>query len=469
MVLLLEAKDAEEWEYRGEGAANVVMVYHGTSLDFLGKVLRVQKTAPMVPNGCSLEMNASLLSTEEQALWSDLREVVAVNLKELLAQAYAQHVIGSLLGSDHVDPGTPVCVSKEFLEALDQNIYDRRPSWRIEATKINLQSGFALLMSDHASFSQGLNGATQCISVEIKPKCGFLPCSKFISSENHLKRSVSRFAMHQHLKFSQQKVACISKYSPLDLFSESRDRIHQAIGELFETPQNNLRIFLNGSLVFGGLGGYAEEGLLNGSITELAVKNLEGLLENVISCQKGECMACFKDLITESLLQSGILSKLLQVQKMDMYDIEGAVHAYFNIIKEPCQICTHSSEEEGNISITEKKTAMPNEPMKKCTEENYSFIDSLSSENKSNPDNHMQNHIHEYFNSLSLEESRKIVRDFLIATTAKDCSLMLTFQPVHQHAMDVNSLDGNNLIYLTATNQTFRYKACGLVDALLFP
>lgn len=419
-MFLLEAKDAEDWGYRGEGAANVVMGYHGTSPEFIGKVLRVQKASPDKPNCSSLEKDAPLLSVEEQVLWSELQEVVASNSKEILAQGYAQHVIGPLLGSDHVDPGTRVCVSKEFLEALDQNIYKERPEWRIRDSRINVQSGLALLMSDHASFSQGLDGAAPCISVEIKPKCGFLPCSSFISSENHLKRLVSRFLMHQHLKLSQKEVASISKYCPTDLFSESRDRIHQAIVGLLETPQNNLRIFLNGSLVFGGLGGYAEEGLLDGSITEQAVQYLEDILEDVMTCQKGERMSCFKDLITESLIETRMLSKLLAVQKMDLYDIEGTIHAYFNIMRKPCQICTCSSDES---------------------------------------DSQMQTHIHDYFTSLSLEESRRVVRDFLVATTAKDCSLMLTFQPVNHDATDVNSLDGNNMMHFTATNQTFRFKA----------
>ncbi|XP_057841062.2 inositol-pentakisphosphate 2-kinase isoform X2 [Cryptomeria japonica] len=383
MVFLLEAKDAEEWGYRGEGAANVVMGYRGTSPEFVGKVLRVKKASPDKPNHSSSEKSAPLLSVEEQVLWSELQELVSSNSKEILAQGYAQHVIGPLLGSDHVDPGTLVCVSKEFLEALDQNIYKKRPEWRIRDTRINLQSGYALLMSDHATFSQGLDGAAPCISVEIK-------------------------------------VASISKYCPIDLFSESRDRIHQAIGGLLEIPQNNLWIFLNGSLIFGGLGGYAEEGLLNGSITEQAVQNLEDILENVMTCQKGEQMTCFKDLITESILETRMLSKLLAVQKMDLYDIEGAIHEYFNIIRKPCQICTCSSDES---------------------------------------DNQMHNHIHDYFTSLSLEESRRIVCDFLVATTAKDCSLMLTFQPVNHDGTNVNSSDVNNMMHFTATKQTFRFKA----------
>lgn len=40
----------------------------------------------------------------------------------------------------------------------------------------------------------------------MQPKCGFLPISKFIADENSVKRSVTRFKMHQALKFHQGKV-----------------------------------------------------------------------------------------------------------------------------------------------------------------------------------------------------------------------------------------------------------------------
>eukprot|EP01018_Ginkgo_biloba_P008467 Gb_08527 [translate_table: standard] len=325
-------------------------------------------------------------------------------------------------------------VSKGFLEALEESICNQRPAWRIEAAKIDLQSDFALLISDHSLFLQGPYNFSPCISIEIKPKCGFLPCSRFISAGNHMKKCVSRFAMHQCLKLAQGQISCISKYSPLDLFSESRDRIHAAINGLFETPQNNLRIFLNGSLILGGLGDYAEHEVSNGSITDSIDKNLEDAFEILMPCQKGDQVACIQELVIETLFKTRILSQLLAVQKMDLYDIEGAIHAYYNIIGKPCDVCTRSSEARNTQNAGK---IMSDESMNAHTREDYSYL-----------------------HSLSMEESRNIVRDYLIAATAKDCSLMLTFQPLPDDFTTGNSHDGSNVVYLPSTKQVFRYKAC---------
>lgn len=472
MLSLSEAKNAEEWDYKGEGAANVIVLYCGTSPDFVGKVLRVKKAPIKFLKDSHLRNKAPVLSVEEQSIWSGWKEVVEANSKEILAQAYVQHVIGPLLGSQYVDPGTLIHVSEGFLEALEQKISNKRPAWRIEDAKIDTQSDFALLMSDHSLSLRGPSDTTPCISIEIKPKCGFLPSSRFISEENHIKRLVSRFAMHQHLKFSEQKISCISKYSPLDLFSESHDRIHRAIEGLFETPQNNLRIFLNGSLVFGGLGGYAEQELCDGPIVNSLARELEDTLENVIACQSGERVKFFKDLVTETLLRTRILSQLLEVQKMDMYDIEGAIHAYYNVIQVPCHVCTHSVSKAGNLNQAEKIEINPDEPIEKDMQEKISDLHFPYSTTESLSEEPMEKHTQGNFSylytpknecshlhSLSIEESRRIVRDYLLATTAKDCSLMLTFQPVAHYSTEVNALDGNDVIYLSSSKQAFRYKA----------
>jgi inositol-pentakisphosphate 2-kinase len=112
-----------------------------------------------------------------------------------------------------------------------------------------------MILSDHSLFGQSALKGEPCISVEIKPKCGFVPDSIYIADSNSIKRSVSRFEMHQALKLDQHLISEKSKYDPLALFSGSRDMIHEAVKAIYSTPQNNFRVFLNGSLVFGGLGG----------------------------------------------------------------------------------------------------------------------------------------------------------------------------------------------------------------------
>jgi inositol-pentakisphosphate 2-kinase len=56
--------------------------------------------------------------------------------------------------------------------------------------------------------------------------------------------------------------------------------------------------------------------------------------------------------------------------------------------------------------------------------------------------------------SLPLDKSCKIVRDFLIAATAKDCSLMMCFRPRECGTTEYDS------VFLSSVNRTYDYKVC---------
>eukprot|EP00252_Welwitschia_mirabilis_P023919 TRINITY_DN6898_c0_g1_i1.p1 TRINITY_DN6898_c0_g1~~TRINITY_DN6898_c0_g1_i1.p1 ORF type:complete len:497 (+),score=87.95 TRINITY_DN6898_c0_g1_i1:124-1614(+) len=459
----LDEKDAEEWSYKGEGGANVILQYCGTSPDFIGKVLRLQKVSLKSLNDRGSNKDSPILSTTEQDIWEDLQEAASAKSKEILAQAYINYIVGPLLGFEYVDPGIIISVSKGFLDAVEQNIDDKRPAWRSDSSKINHDVDFALLMSDHSLMPRSPSALAPCISIEIKPKCGVLPTSKYISEENYFKKHVSRFTMHQHLKLFQKKICCVSQYSPLDLFSESRERIQGAIEGLFETPQNNLRIFFNGSLVVGKLGGYCDQGLCNGGNDNSLFQKLEDILEGIILGRREERVACLKDLITETLLMSQILSRLLHLQKMDRHDIEGTIHAYYDIMQQPCPLCNRaindanrsdqlrqSENDSGDVHNHEQGVS-------KCFQDE-------------NVENHVEKHtngnVSQYDPSLSrclhshtIEQSRRIIRNYLLAASAKDCSLMLTFQPLPQYVTDTSTSDGSSIINLSSTKQSFLYKA----------
>ncbi|KAB1227748.1 Inositol-pentakisphosphate 2-kinase [Morella rubra] len=232
--VVLAQKDSADWAYRGEGAVNLVLAYTGSSPSFVGKVLRIHKAPRNGSPGASIP---TLLSTHEQLLWRDIDGIVSSPNKEIAAQLYVPHVMSPLLGPKYVDPG--------------------RPTWRADAGKVDTHQDSVLLLTDHSLFPHGTLKGQPCISVEIKPKCGFLPVSRFISERNATKRSITRFRMHQFLKLHQGQIPELSEYNPPDLFSKSKDRIYKAMNDLFTTPQNNFRVFLNGSLVFGQLGGIA--------------------------------------------------------------------------------------------------------------------------------------------------------------------------------------------------------------------
>ncbi|KAL9663735.1 hypothetical protein QQ045_019126 [Rhodiola kirilowii] len=371
--VVLGKKDASEWTYRGEGAVNLVLAYTGSSPAFIGKVLRVQK-APQ--NGSGDLIIFTELTAKERLLWNDVKGIISAETLDVAAQYYVKDVMTPLLGNEHVDAGVQVRVSREFLESIDKNVLPHRPTWRVHAARVNPLCDSALLISDHSVFQHGAKGRP-CVSVEIKPKCGFLPQSKYISEENIIKKSISRFQMHQALKLHRQEVSEISEYDPLDIFSGTKDRIYKAMRALFRTPQNNFRVFLNVFLIFGGSGGGTD------ATNSKTAESLEKALRHFIQAEEGKRTQAVLQLLTNTIYETGVLQKLLAVQKQDAIDIEGAIHAYYNIVSEPCKVCQHVGKDPSSHEL----------------------------------------HV------IPLHESFKIVRSYLIAATAKDCSLILSFRP----------------------------------------
>ncbi|KAH0744693.1 hypothetical protein KY290_032686 [Solanum tuberosum] len=367
--------EASGWTYRGEGAVNLVLAYNGTRSDLVGKILRIQKV-PRNESECGHDYSG--LNKQECLLWEEFNEIVSAPTREIAQHYFVQHVMCPLLGSRHVEAGTSIHVTPEFLEAVENNVLQQRPAWRVDATKVNPLCDSVMLMSDLSVFPLGMCKEACSISVEIKPKCGFLSQSEFITEDNDIKRSVTRFKMHQALKLNQEKISEVSAYDPLDLFSGSSDRVRMAINNLLKTPQNNFRVFLDGSLILGGLGGGAD------TTSSEVGEAFENLLKNVIQAQEGMRTHYFLELISKTVCSSGLLDRLLEVQKLDTTDIE--------------------------------------------------------------------------------EESLKIVRDYLIAATAKDLSMIISFRP--REAGNVES--PYNIVSLESTNQSFDYKA-SFIDLDLKP
>ncbi|KAL8490447.1 hypothetical protein ACS0TY_026083 [Phlomoides rotata] len=403
-LTILQAKDAEEWAYRGEGAVNLILAYCGSSPHFVGKVLRIHK---FPNNGTKCENGCSFPTKHEGLLWGKFEGIVSAPTKEIAEQLYVQKAICPLLGSEHVDAGIRILVSREFLEAVEYKVLPQRPSWRVDAAKVNPLCDSALLIADHSMFPH-VSGSLKedfCVSIEIKPKCGFLPTSEFIAEENAVKKIITRFRMHQALKLNQGKISQISKYDPLDLFSGSKDRIQKAIKALFLTPQNNFRVFLNGSLSFGGMGGAADS-------TSVSDQSFINGLKSVILAKDGMHAEYFRELVAETVFNSRLLDRLLEVQKLDTIDIEGAIHAYYDIVSKPCLVCRN----KGSNKLSTR----------------YSTI-----------------------HSMPMDEKLRVVRDYLISATAKDLSMMISFMPKRNNDLE----SPHKVVFLESSQQAFYYKA----------
>ncbi|CAK9237685.1 unnamed protein product [Sphagnum troendelagicum] len=410
--LELYKDDAEGWLYRGEGAANIVLAYHGSRPAFIGRVLRIRKVSSHdskpKPSTAAEMAQKPILSEDEQKLWREWPAMADATTPAAMAHIYASSIIQPLLGQEHVDAGVLVYLTPEFLETVNHDVAEKRPEWRQKNAHLDLTGGTALLITDHSSFYTvpgRVEDLPPTITVEIKPKWGCLPTAGTISEENNIKKHVSRFSMHQHLKLKQGKISSLSKYSPLDLFSGNTDGIHKALLALFETPQNNLRIFMDGVEIFGG----PEDG---GS-TEEAISILEEQLQRVSAAPKGQRVVAFQRLVAHMLHTSKILESLLCVQQLDEYDIEGAIVAYHKFLKPDAD-----TEKEGK---------------------------------------HIDRDL-DWVQSLSWDESRRVVRNYLIAATAKDCGLMLTMRPLYNISGKPFPVPSTFVTACPTTTQQFVYK-----------
>ena len=84
-------------------------------------------------------------------------------------------------------------------------------------------------------------------------------------------------------------------------------------------------MFLAGEEIFGG----PEDG---GS-TDEAIISLDKKLAGVSVVPEGERVSAFQQLVASALNKSKVLDQLLRVQKLDAYDIEGAILAYEKFIR----------------------------------------------------------------------------------------------------------------------------------------
>ncbi|XP_043209747.1 inositol-pentakisphosphate 2-kinase-like [Amphibalanus amphitrite] len=204
-----------DWRYRAEGGANIVI-----SMPHQGRVLRFPKTAHAEP-------------------------IQVARLRRLAD--YRNFVIAPLLGELGGSPWQVVRLSEEDRRRLATDIEPSRPPRR-RGNAIN-PGGLALKMDDCAVFPSPAaplappTAPPHVFSVEIKAKQGFLCADDDLG--------VCSFCMKQYLKLKRGTVQQVSGYCPLDLFSGEFDRFDRALRSLLDSPQNNLRVFLDGEFVYG--------------------------------------------------------------------------------------------------------------------------------------------------------------------------------------------------------------------------
>ncbi|KAM5148446.1 inositol-pentakisphosphate 2-kinase [Mantella aurantiaca] len=411
-----EKMDENEWDYHGEGNKSLIVAHRQKCV-----VLRFLKFLP--------HRN---LTAEE----------VYQHLHNILD--FGKHVMKPFLGENYVHHGDVVKLPLDFLKHLCIKVQSERPESRCEK-EMDI-SGYAMCLPNLTRLQTfPFIEHRPIFCVEIKPKCGFIPSSAYTTKE--IKKKVCRFCMHQHLKVSKGKWKRISKYCPLDLFSGHKQRMHFALMNLLQDSQNNLKIFKNGTLIYGCRDDqeylsdlnelahhlkpflFPANGLVGGpQCTKNILKELVHVLTSAllstsadtgrtgnmksipVSQGRNYCEAsCFyteflrngkHKVETTGLPKGCILYKTLQAQMLDMVDIEGLYPLYKRVEKylEECP--------------EERSTLLLDGPY------DETFFEKLK--DPSVEDNG------------SIEYAVTKIQQYRVAMTAKDCSIMIALSPTMQ-------------------------------------
>lgn len=344
-----------------------------------------------------------------------------------------------------------VHLKSDFINSLSTIVENHRPSHRLDKTLL-LDDQYALVMDDLCALPSklvdGIGSNCLCgptISIEIKPKQGFLPIRRLLMKPSLNDQSANKirncciYGSVQYLKLARGRIREASDYCPINLFSGCPKRMKSALASLLKNPQNNLRIFKDLILAYGEnhqskvsqiLGDLFEDGgnplaidpeerlldilvqsLLNLNVAyrETEMRDLENSFGSACDIclqhqtKEGKCNCCdispskrrFKSELNHRLPKSCVLSSVLRAQKLDTIGAHEASHMLEWLLED-------SKQNGGDILEELSKPQMP---------KGFGSPHHMPDETKQEF----------YF--------RK-VWEFLVSLTAKDCSIIVTLRRV---------------------------------------
>lgn len=248
------------------------------------------------------------------------------------------------------------CVDRVLLLRVDHHGNDEENDWTLAMELPDYRQPGRLLWLSSNSFIN-----TQTLSLEIKPKAGYTAISPLVHKDRLVKYSQTRFALQQQLYelgmvrkrwMMNQDVTSTSLYNPLELFSGETKRIRNAIYTLFHCSQNNLKVWKQGSFRIMASPDDDDD---NNRATSWLLRNAESVLFNdrdeendtFVSEEPSpeeEGGARLLDIVTTILCREPFLDKILQLQKLDVIDADGAIIIYERLVQTFCNGCAETAE-----------------------------------------------------------------------------------------------------------------------------
>ena len=316
----IDKLEALNWEYHNEGNANIV--FKNLEYKLALRLRKVNKEFITNTHKSSIKKKTNSYSLEQEQRFKD--DILSMYLKG---------------NSRYMHESRLVFLSKNFIQKLLHLKLDlKRPEFR--RTKcFSPKSQMAIIMPFLGMFLYPLEFPSnkKFVSIELKPKWGDLPVSKNITA---IKKSWCRFCLHQNMKVLKETKKTASKYCPLDLYGDCKCKVEHAIISLLETPQNNLKLNLNGfSIKEEDL--YQMISLTKESFTKVVTEIIhndsyqENELEELLNETAQSCLnSTFKQHEVHCTKQGlgGVFNLLRRIQQFDRHDIENIYAKYLDIL-----------------------------------------------------------------------------------------------------------------------------------------
>ncbi|XP_034251467.1 inositol-pentakisphosphate 2-kinase [Thrips palmi] len=392
---------SHEWQYRGEGNAKIAIS------------LPAEKKVVLLPKSDKTDNINN----------SDFWHWISTNVK------FINCIMKPIFGDMFVSSPSLVYLSSYDIQLLNETLASVRPEKRKDK-ELLLCGGE--LCSDHVYLPSSLSAfcKSKSFCIELKPKQGVFPLS-----ERQFRNCL--FCRKQQLKMKEGLVCQKSLYCPLDLFSGSWERMKNALVSLLCSPQNNLRIFHDGCLVY-------DEDHSDSDLQKV-------LMEWLPSVPKSNLVERISSILLQALTKdfSGIEGGKESpggwvFEGAPPFDPEMESHVYSTrdaLPHLPQPPCNYDSQElpEGCIlrrlveaqAVDNLGTALVHDLLKSHQQYSISMDYSLKSESI--------NYVNNILSKGCSSELDPIER-YLIAAVARDCSILITFQELKEDCKEAQNL-----------------------------
>jgi len=294
-MVITEGGSSPGWKYVFEGGKHAIFKY--SSGERKGKLLRVRRE----------DLTKKRDSSNFDYVLGFILYIREVVFPRLAPYTDIPDIIE--LTPDQVSELYKVAVSSGRIPLL------RRTSWESDDSSTLNHTILASASSDYRQIP-GYENQQGGWSIEIKPKAGYTTFSPIVDPKRRVKYEMDKFAIQQALiaKNVIQKgwmrtsvTMEISKYDPLCFFSGEEQQIASALSSLFANPQNYLKVWdEKGSIVHS-----------NKLVNRLSVEETSFIQKSLAFILHSET----------------VLSKLLQMQLLDITDADGAVLVYNHLVE----------------------------------------------------------------------------------------------------------------------------------------